>query len=146
MRVTVWGSERPLLTPGSLVRIMKRVLLTLGAAALLALPAAAVARVGVSGAVKDPMVHAAMGATAPRQCAAVYISSVNRFWGAVFYKPAKGWGSRCQAVRKVAWTALHHTRGHWRINQSGDSDACVAVHVPVAIRRDLEIPCYPLLP
>ena len=149
MRVTIWGLtvlERPVLTLDSLVRIVKRVLLPLGAAALLALPAAAVARVGVSGAAKDPLVHAAMGATAPRQCAAVYISSINRFWGGVFYKPAKGWGSRCKPFRTVAWTALHHTRGHWRIDQSGESDACIAVHVPVAIRRDLQIPCYPLLP
>jgi hypothetical protein len=168
MRVTVWGTNpfthkrsetftrsaptghqpfwNVLLTLDSLLRMMKRVLLTLGAAALLALPAAAMARVGVSGAAKDPLVHAAMGAAAPRQCAAVYISSINKFWSAVFYKPATGWGSRCRAFRKVAWTALHHTRGRWRIDQSGESDACVAVHVPVAIRRDLRIPCYPLLP
>ena len=124
---------------------MKRVLLSLGAVALLALPAAAVARVGVSGAAKDPLVHTAMGATAPRQCAAVYISSVNRFWGAVFYKPAKGWGSRCRAFPHL-WVALHHTHGRWRIDQRGGQDACVVVHVPVAIRRDLQIPCYPLLP
>jgi hypothetical protein len=135
-----------LATPGSLLRIIKRVLLILVAVALLAVPAAAVARVGVSGAAKDPLVHAAIGATAPRQCAAVFTSSINRFWGAVFYRPAKGWGSRCKPFRKVAWTALHHTRGRWRIDQSGESDACVAVHVPVAIRRDLQIPCYPLLP
>ncbi len=112
----------------------------------LAVPTAALARVGVSGAAKDPLVHAALGATAPRQCAAVYISSVDKFWAAAFFKPAKGWGSRCRTLRKAAWTALHHTRGRWRINQRGDSDACVAVHVPVAIRRDLQIPCYPLLP
>jgi hypothetical protein len=122
------------------------VLLTLGAVALLALPAAALGRVGVSGAAKDPLVHAAMGAQAPRQCAAVYISTVDKFWAAVFFKPAKGWGARCKPFDKAAWTALHHTRGHWKINQSGSSDACVAVHVPVAIRRDLQIPCYPLLP
>ncbi len=125
---------------------MKRLLLTLGAVVLLALPAAAVARVAVSGAAKDPVVHAALGAAAPRQCAAVYISSVNRFWGVVFFKPAKGWGSRCRPFHKTAWTALRHARGHWRIDESGDGDACVAVHVPVAIRRDLQIPCYPLLP
>ena len=76
----------------------------------------------------------------------LYISSVDRLWGVVFYKPAKGWRSRCKAYRHPSWTALHHTRGQWRINQSGDSDACVAVHVPAAIRRDLGIPCYPLLP
>ncbi|MFZ1996371.1 MAG: hypothetical protein WAU75_19825 [Solirubrobacteraceae bacterium] len=125
---------------------MRRCLLALGAVALLAVPAAALARVGVSGADKDPLVHAALGAQAPRQCAAVYISSVNELWGAVFFKPANGWVSRCKVFHKAAWTALHHTRGRWGINQSGDSDACVAVHVPVAIRRDLQIPCYPLLP
>ena len=125
---------------------MKRVVLTLGAVALLTLPAAALARVSVSGAAKDPLVHAAMGAQAPRQCGAVYISTVNRFWAAVFFKPAKGWGSRCKAYQHPFWTALHHTRGRWRIDQGGQSDACVAVHVPVAIRRDLQIPCYPLLP
>ena len=125
---------------------MKRCLLAIVVVAVLAAPTAALARVGVSGAAKDPLVHAALGATAPRQCAAVYISSVNKLWAAVFFKPAKGWGSRCKPLRKAAWTALHHTRGHWRIDQSGNSDACVAVHVPATIRRDLQIPCYPLLP
>jgi hypothetical protein len=125
---------------------MRRFLLALCAVTVLAAPTAAWARVAVSGGAKAPLVQAALGATAPRQCASVYISSVNRFWAAVFFKPAKGWASRCKPLRKVAWTALHHTSGHWRINQSGDSDACVAVHVPVAIRKDLQIPCYPLLP
>jgi hypothetical protein len=125
---------------------VRRVSLILCAVAALAVPAVAAARVGVSGAAKDPLVHAALGAQAPRQCAAVYISSVDKFWAAVFFKPAKGWGARCKGLHHGAWTALHHTRGRWRINQNGDSDACVAVHVPVAIRKDLRIPCYPLLP
>jgi hypothetical protein len=118
----------------------------LGALALLAVPAAALARVGVSGTAKDPLVHAAMGAQAPRQCAAVYISSVDKLWAVVFFKPAKGWGSRCKAYRHPFWTALHHVHGRWHVNQSADSAACAVVHVPVAIRRDLRIQCYPLLP
>jgi hypothetical protein len=125
---------------------MKRWLLALVVLSLLAAPAAALARVAVGGAAKAPLVHAALGAQTPRQCAAVYISSVDKFWGAVFFKPSKGWASRCKPFRKAAWTALHHTRGQWRINQSGDSDACAVVHVPVAIRKDLQIPCFPLLP
>jgi hypothetical protein len=125
---------------------MKRCLLVICLVVGLAAPAAALARVGVSGAAKDPLVHAALGAKAPRQCAAVYTSSVNKLWGAVFFKPARGWGSRCKAYQHPAWTALHRTQGHWRIDESGDSDACVAVHVPVQIRRDLRIPCYPLIP
>jgi hypothetical protein len=106
----------------------------------------ALGRVGVSGAAKAPLVHAALGAAVPRQCASVYTSTVDRSWAAVFLKPAKGWGARCKGARQAAWTALHRTQGRWRVNQSGDSDACVAVHVPVAIRKDLKIPCYPLLP
>jgi hypothetical protein len=125
---------------------MKRCLLMICAVAGLAVPAAAAARVGVSGAAKDPLVHAALGAHAPRQCATVYISSVNKFWAAVFFKPARGWGSRCKAVEPKGWTALHHTHGAWHVNQSGQSAACVTVHVPVTIRKDLQIPCYPLLP
>jgi len=125
---------------------MKRCLWILVALSLLALPCAALARVGVSGAAKAPLVRAAMGAGAPRQCSAVYISSFDKLWAAVFYKPAKGWGARCKALRKGAWTALHRTHGRWRAHQIGDSDACVAVHVPVAIRKDLRIPCFPLLP
>jgi hypothetical protein len=125
---------------------MRRCLLTICAVTVLAAPAAALARVGVSGGAKDPLVRAALGAQAPRQCAAAYISSVNKLWAAVFFKPAKGWAARCKAFRHPAWTALHHTGGRWRVNQSGTSDACVAVHLPVAIRRDLQIPCYPLLP
>ena len=125
---------------------MKRCLLLLCAAAALTLPAVAAARVGVSGAAKDPLVHAALGAQAPRQCASVYISSVDKFWAAVFFKPATGWGRRCKAIKFKGWTALHHIKGHWHINQAAQSAACVAVHVPVRIRKDLQIPCYPLLP
>jgi hypothetical protein len=108
-------------------------------------PAAALARVGVSGAAKDPLVHAALGAHVPRQCAAVYISSVDKFWAAVFVRPAKGWSARCKSIQP-GWIALHHARGRWRVRQRGAGDACVVVHVPAAIRRDLKIPCYPLLP
>ena len=125
---------------------MKRLPLTVIAAVALVLPGSALARRGLAGAAKDPLVHAALGAQAPRECTAVYISTVNRFWGAVFARPAMGWGSRCKAYQHPAWTVLHHTHGRWRVNQSGESDACVAVHVPAAIRRDLRIPCYPLLP
>ena len=125
---------------------MRRFLLAVSAVAVLAVPAAALARVAVSGAAKDPIVHAALGADAPRQCGAVYTSTVDRAWAVVFYKPAKGWSSRCKAFRKGAWTTLRHTRGRWQLRQSGDSDACVAIHVPVTVRKDLRIPCYPLLP
>jgi hypothetical protein len=125
---------------------MRRWLLVLCAVTVLAVPTVAFARVRVSGGAKAPLVHAALGAHAPRQCGAVYISSVNKLWAAVFFKPAQGWAARCQAFRHPAWTALHHAQGRWRIDQSGASDACVAVHVPAAIRRDLKIPCYPLLP
>ena len=125
---------------------MRRVSLILCAVAALAVPAVAAARVSVSGAAKAPLVHAALGVQAPRQCAAVYVSSVDKFWAAVFFKPARGWGSRCKAITHKGWTALHHAHGAWHINQSGQSAACVAVHVPVKIRKDLQIPCYPLLP
>lgn len=125
---------------------MRRAALIACVLAGLAVPAAALARVGVSGAAKAPLVHVALGAAVPRQCAAVYRSTLDSSWAAVFFKPAKGWGARCKGGHHAAWTALHHAQGHWRVNQSGDSDACVAVHVPVAIRKDLKIPCYPLLP
>jgi hypothetical protein len=97
------------------------------------------------GAAKDPLVHAALGAQAPRQCAAVYVSNVNRFWAAVFVKPAKGWGARCKGLQQ-RWVALHHSHGRWHVFQRGANEACVVVRVPVAIRKDLQIPCYPLLP
>ena len=29
---------------------------------------------------------------------------------AVFFKPARGWGSRCKAYQHPAWTALHPSR------------------------------------
>jgi hypothetical protein len=125
---------------------MKRFLLALCGVAVLAAPAAALARTAVSGADKAPLIHAALGSAVPRQCASVYISSVDRAWAAVFFKPARGWSARCKGGHHAAWTALHHTQGRWRVNQSGDSDACVAVHVPVAVRKDLRITCYPLLP
>ncbi|HEY1565611.1 MAG TPA: hypothetical protein VGF68_01290 [Solirubrobacteraceae bacterium] len=125
---------------------MKRWLWALVVILICAAPTAALARVGVSGAAKGPLVRGALGAGAPRQCSAAYISSIDKSWAVVFYKPAKGWGARCRTFRKSAWTALRHTRGRWRTFQTGDSDACVAVHVPVAIRKDLQIPCFRLLP
>jgi hypothetical protein len=63
----------------------------------------------------------------------------------VFGKPAKGWGARCKGLPQ-RWVALHHTPARWRVVQHGANDACVVVHVPAAIRKDLQIPCYPLLP
>jgi hypothetical protein len=124
---------------------MKRFLSALCAVAVLGAPAAALARTAVSGAAKAPLVHAALGSAVPRQCAAVYVSSVNKLWAAVFVKPAKGWGARCKGLQQ-GWVALHHTHGRWRVFQRGANEACVVIHVPVAIRKDLQIPCYPLLP
>jgi hypothetical protein len=124
---------------------MRRCLLAVCVLGALAVPAVALARVGVSGAAKVPLVHAALGAQAPRQCASAYISNVNRAWAAVFVKPAKGWGQRCKAYHQ-GWVALRHSHGRWRVQQKGAQDACVVVHVPVAIRRDLQIPCFPLIP
>ena len=124
---------------------MRRCLLIVCVVTGLAAPAAALARTGVSGAAKGPLVHVALGAQAPRQCGAVYISSVDRLWAAVFLKPARGWGSRCKGLQQ-GWVALHHTHGRWRVFQRGANEACVVIHVPMAIRKDLQIPCYPLLP
>jgi hypothetical protein len=124
---------------------MRRCLLGVCILTALAVPGAALARVGVRSAAKVSLVHAALGGQAPRQCATTYISSVDHSWAAVFVKPAKGWGVRCKAFRK-GWVALRHTHGSWRVQQKGAQDACVAVHVPVAIRRDLQIPCFALLP
>jgi hypothetical protein len=124
--------------------IVRRGLLIAVAALVLALPGTALARRGLAGAAKDPLVHAALGAQAPRQCAAVYISTVNRLWAAVFYKPAQGWGARCKSVQR-SWTALHHARGRWRV-QGRAGEACVALNMPAAIRHDLQLSCYPLLP
>jgi hypothetical protein len=64
----------------------------------------------------------------------------------VFFKPARGWGARCKPFHQVPCVVLHRARGRWRIRQLGGSTACVAVNVPADIRRDLRIPCYPLLP
>ncbi len=125
---------------------MKRCLSVVVVLSLVVSAPAALARVGVSGAAKASLVHTALGAKTPRQCAAAYISSVDRFWAAVFFKPAKGWGARCRTIAHKGWTALHHTHGRWQLSQYGQSAACVSVHVPVAIRKDLQIPCYPLIP
>ena len=78
-------------------------------------------------------------------CTGAYVSSLNRTWAAVFVKPAKGGGARCTGLQQ-GWVAVHHTRARWRVVQHGANDACVVVHVPAAIRTDLHIPCYPLLP
>jgi len=124
---------------------MRRALLFVAVLVLLA-PASALARRAVSGAAKDPLVHAALGSKVPRQCAAVYISTVNTLWGDVSFRPATGWRARCAPFAANGWTVLHHARGRWRTAWSGSAIPCPIPHTPVAVARDLRIICYPLIP
>jgi hypothetical protein len=112
------------------------------ALAACAFPAGAIARQGVSGARKAPIVKAGLGGNIPIQCAAVYISTVSRFWASVTFQPTRGWSSRCEQYGSNGVEILHHVRGRWRVVTGGSSITCPVPHVPASIVRDLRIPCF----
>jgi hypothetical protein len=112
------------------------------AALALALPAAALARVGVGGTAKNPIVHVALGKQVPRQCAAVYRSTVNRSWASVQFQPQHGWTSRCQKFGSDGVVILHQMNGRWRMVTAGSDFTCPIRHVPAAVAQDLRISCH----
>jgi hypothetical protein len=109
---------------------------------VLALPAAALARVGVSGTAKTPIVHVALGKQVPRQCAAVYRSTVNRSWASAEFHPQRGWASRCEKFGSNGVAILHHTKGRWHMVTAGSDFTCPIRHVPAAVAQDLRISCH----
>jgi hypothetical protein len=117
---------------------------TIGLLALLALvlPSAALARLAVSGPSKAPIVRAALGATVPRQCAAVYVSSVNGSWASAMFDPQHGWTARCSKFGSDGVVVLHRVHGHWHMVTAGSSFTCPIRHVPAAVARDLRIACH----
>jgi hypothetical protein len=122
---------------GELVR--KAFIIT--ALAACAFPAGAIARQGVSGARKAPIVKAGLGGNIPIQCAAVYISTVSRFWASATFDPQRGYVSACQMYGSNGVTILHHVRGRWRFVTAGSAFTCPVAHVPASIARDLRVPC-----
>ena len=119
----------------------RRVTVSLLAALGLAMPAAALARTAVSGAAKTPIVRAALGTPVPRQCAAVYLSTVNGSWASATFHPQRGWSSRCQKYGSNGVVILHRTRGRWRVVTEGSAFSCPIRHVPAAVTRDLGVSC-----
>jgi hypothetical protein len=107
----------------------------------LAMPAAALARTAVTGAAKTPIVKAALGAKVPRQCAAVYVSTVSRSWASATFHPQGGWSSRCQKYGSNGVVVLHDTGGRWRVVTEGSDFTCPIRHVPAAVARDLRVSC-----
>jgi hypothetical protein len=107
----------------------------------LALPSAALARIAVSGPSKTPIVKAALGATVPRQCAAVYVSTVNGSWASAVFDPQHGWSARCTKFGSNGVVVLQRTRGRWRVVTEGSDFTCPIRHVPAPVARDLRIAC-----
>jgi hypothetical protein len=120
---------------------VRRVTIGLLALLALALPSAALARIAVSGPNKTPIVKAALGATVPRQCAAVYISTVNGSWASAVFDPQHGWSARCTKFGSNGVVVLQRTRGRWRVVTEGSDFTCPIRHVPAAVARDLRIAC-----
>jgi hypothetical protein len=121
--------------------VLKRLALVLALGALV-LPAAALARVGLSGKAKNPIVHLALGKQVPRQCAAVYLSTVNRSWASAQFDPQRGWAKRCQKFGSNGVAVLHHVHGAWTIVTEGSDFTCPVRHVPADVRRDLRVACH----
>jgi hypothetical protein len=119
----------------------RRVTVSLLALLALAMPAAALARTAVTGAAKTPIVRAALGAKVPRQCAAVYRSTVDRGWASATFDPQRGWSSRCQKYGSNGVVVLRQTRGRWRVVTEGSDFTCPIRHVPGAVARDLHVSC-----
>jgi hypothetical protein len=119
---------------------MKKAIIVIVVAAC-AFPAGALGRQGVSGARKAPIVKAALGSNVPIQCAAVYISTVSRFWASVTFDPQRGHASACQMFGSNGIVILHHVRGRWHEVTDGSSFTCPVPGVPGSIARDLRVPC-----
>ncbi len=115
---------------------MKSVLILIGVG-LLSLPGTALARHGVSGDRKVPIVRVGLGRNVPVQCAAVYISTSDRFWASVTFAPQPGYGSTCQMYGSNGVTILHHVRGRWRFVTAGSFFMCPVPGVPRSIANDL---------
>ena len=108
----------------------------------LVLPAAAIARVGVSGPAKNPILRVALGRVVPRQCAAVYRSTVDRSWASAQFSPQRGWHERCTKFGSDGVVIVHQTSGRWHFVTAGSDFDCPIRHVPVAVVRDLRIACH----
>lgn len=121
---------------------VRRVTIGLLALVALALPAAALARTAVTGTAKTPIVTAALGAQVPRQCAAVFASTVDRSWASATFDPGHGWSSRCQKYGSNGAVILHRTGGRWRVVTEGSAFTCPIRHVPPAVTRDLRVGCH----
>jgi hypothetical protein len=120
----------------------RRVTVSLLALLALAVPAAALARTAVTGATKTPIVRAALGAQVPRQCAVVYLSTVNRSWSSTTFHPQHGWAARCQKYGSNGVAILHRARSRWRVVTEGSDFSCPIRHVPAAVTRDLGVSCH----
>jgi hypothetical protein len=120
---------------------VRRVIIGLLALPALAVPTAALARTPVGGPNKTPIVKAALGATVPRQCAAVYLSTVNGSWASATFDPQHGWRARCSKFGSNGVVVLHRTQGRWRVATEGSDFTCPIQHVPAAVARDLRIAC-----
>lgn len=126
-----------------MVRDVTRRCITLVTAVLvLAWPAAALARLVVSGPAKTPLVAAALGKQVPRQCAAVYLSSKDHSWGSVSFAPQRGWSSRCTKFGSNGVAVLHRVQGKWHVVTEGSDFSCPIRHVPPAVLQDLRISCH----
>jgi hypothetical protein len=112
------------------------------AVVVLAWPAAALARLAVSGPAKTPLVSAALGKKVPRQCAAVYMSSKNHSWASVSFSPQRGWSARCMKYGSNGVAVLHRVQGKWHVVTDGSDFTCPIRHVPAAVSRDLRISCH----
>jgi hypothetical protein len=119
--------------------VTRRCITLVIAVLVLALPAAALARLVVSGPGKTPLVRAALGKTVPRQCAAVYISSKDHSWGSVNFAPQHGWSSRCTKYGSNGVAILHRVQGKWHVVADGSDFTCPIPHVPAAVAQDLRV-------
>jgi hypothetical protein len=107
----------------------------------LAMPAVALARTAVAGTAKTPIVRAALGAKVPRQCAAVYRSTVSRSWASAAFRPQRSWSARCQKYGSDGVVVLDKNHGRWRVVTAGSDFTCPIRHVPAAVARDLHVSC-----
>lgn len=121
---------------------MKRLVVIIGLVACV-LPASAAARRGVSGPAKTPIVRVGLGRNVPVQCAAVYISTVSRFWASVMFHPQRGFTATCQQFGSNGVVILHHVRGQWRFVTAGSAATCPIRGLPARIATDLRFPCIP---
>jgi hypothetical protein len=121
---------------------MRRLIITLTIVAGLLVPGVAIASRVATGSTRTAIERAALGSSVPQRCAVVVVTTEDGGnWATAAIDP-----TYCpHAPNGVA--LVRRTHGQWHLVAGGTADfPCDRLGVPVAVRRDLRLPCAATLP